>query len=615
MAKHDLDNSTGQGASRHFDESLTSRIAGILAELEDSRFDESGVYIPDPVVDEKRPSASDVNVFGSWTSAGLSDARPSSRSEASSGKKQHADSSVNYVASNIQNARSYKYHGRAVELDYFGASVCKSCVEPTTYRYVHNNARYRSSKALVQKFGYQKATRRPTDARTLNPEQKKLQKEIQRELRREFGLTEERSHLDDREQNWASVARQDEEGSPTRTAHDGQSKEDDELSKKREVGDPERKKSGDGVGEKVKCSTPLVLPAIVVPLVKTDGRSNAVDISCIANQLEAFKNSGTDKTSRTKRGLYLGARSRSEPPPAAAARVPSGSADRTSLVGFEVVPTSLRRDITVLSALRARASADRRGKPCPEADALCFNKYSDGWTPRESTCLPLDVAASAGHLDGVPNGAAPPSVEPAAAITAGSTVANDKRKHSDPARTRKNSSSDGSDPAAQDAGSLSQIRYMAASGEVSNAPKFGTRSSEEIPTADLYSSVETERAVGQSKPVSNRSSNHADGTAVGEKIQNAMTTKFRMSLPNKHASKELASPKHKSQALKNNPDNLFTDFSSGKLVSGGLRAYPVGQVKIIEKKASDHPRPEDLDILPKISGRKVTMAVTSHRIV
>ncbi|KAK2149751.1 hypothetical protein LSH36_438g02036 [Paralvinella palmiformis] len=610
MAKHEVDISLGRTASRHFDDSLTFRISGVLAELEESKFDDAGVYVSDPVDGEKPHSTTfDGIVFGGWKTSPV-DRQPNSRIEAApaSGKKHHMDASgesVNFVASNIQNARSYKHHSKLVDIDYFGGSVCKTCVEPTTYRYVVNNGRYRSSKALIQKFGVQKTSRRLTDARSLNPEQKRLQKEIQRELRREFGLADERNQIEDREQNKTFIGLTGETSSH-KTVPDVQRKDEVVQLSRNEVDDPDKRVGEDVPGEVGKHSSPLILPAIAVPLVKTDSRPNGVDISCIASQLDVFrevagKNVVAGESRRTRRGIYLGTRSRSEPPPlptpSSGARMPSGT-ERNGAVNFEVVPTTLRRDVTSLSssALRNHNSGTRPQKECPPGDTICMNKRSNGWAPNESTCESLDLTpTSAAQFDDVQ------------AATVG-----EKRKLSDRAGTHKNSSSDGSDSIAQDSVPLTQIRYMAASGEVSNVPKFG-KSSEEIPTADLYSSVELERDAVHPKAVSNRMNTYLDIKTTGDKIQTGMTTKFRTSLPNKNLSKDIPSHQHKSHVVKNS--HLFSNLDSGKLMGGGFRAFPVGQMKIVEKNQLEHQRTDDLDILPKISGRKVTMAVTSHRIV
>ena len=73
---------------------------------------------------------------------------------------------------------------RCYELDFVDSPAWKICIEPTTYRYIPNNGRYRASK-LVKKLEIQKCVRKTCNEK-LSPEQRQLQRDIQRELRREF---------------------------------------------------------------------------------------------------------------------------------------------------------------------------------------------------------------------------------------------------------------------------------------------------------------------------------------------------------------------------------------------------------------------------------------------
>ena len=81
--------------------------------------------------------------------------------------------------------RHLRAHNVPYERDFVDVPAWKICVEPTTYRYVPNNGRYRATK-LARRLEIQRCVRKTTDK--LNPEQKHLQREIQRELRREFDV-------------------------------------------------------------------------------------------------------------------------------------------------------------------------------------------------------------------------------------------------------------------------------------------------------------------------------------------------------------------------------------------------------------------------------------------
>lgn len=87
-----------------------------------------------------------------------------------------------------RNDEIHKYQKKTVESLFTTASLWRLCVEPTTYRYIPNNGRYRLSKHDHKLDRDSKIARTIRSMEKLSPEQRHLQKEIQRELRQEFEI-------------------------------------------------------------------------------------------------------------------------------------------------------------------------------------------------------------------------------------------------------------------------------------------------------------------------------------------------------------------------------------------------------------------------------------------
>ena len=612
MAK-DVDVLASTGSEvRHFNKHLSVGIVDILAELGECALNEDG----DALFENKDSDTS--AMFGGWDII-TPYACPASVTDAPSPKKKHADISsanagdaqVNFVTSNIQNARSYKHNARTVDVGYSDAPIWKTCVEPRTYRYIPNNGKYRTSKAIVQKLGSQKPAKRFGDTKVLNPEQKRLQKEIQRELRREFEESEKQDgkaktgYKLDKCKSLSPKTRQLRPEDKQKVCASSENINDSHDSAKR-------------VQEQVRVqpSTPVVLPSIAVPLVTNDSQSihtnrssNNLDAFSQVSFKEAYVASGSKRSRPVEKSPEGLSRSRSEPPQPSSRT--SRSNFETKYAGsFEIIPTTMTKDGSLVALSNNHKGQQHRGstvhqhKRQSERDAQVISSHDGAWASDDKSEEHPKLFTEGSQMDmykhiKAMDGDLSKAFDSQNSL--GSGGQGKPRKGCDSSRR-----SDSSALSTASSVPVTQIKYMAASGEVSKIPKFG-RSSGEHTSDDFYSSLEREPHGHNSAEVHSDQDKAVHSTA--DNLKNIMTTKF---ITPKHL-RDIPARSFRAHNLRGT--HLFTDSNSTKLVTGGFRAVPVTQMKISDKKPSFIPSHKELDILPEISGRKVTMTTTSHRIV
>ena len=142
-----------------------------------------------------------------------------------------------------------KYNKKAMESLFTAAALWRMCVEQTTYRYIPNNGRYRSSKSENKLDRDGRLARTIRNMEKLSPEQRTLQKEIQRELRQEFEMQQRLERQAERNRQRAIESRRvDSRGHP----------KSDKLEFKKPTKDPLFHR---------RIRTPVELPPINVPLV------------------------------------------------------------------------------------------------------------------------------------------------------------------------------------------------------------------------------------------------------------------------------------------------------------------------------------------------------------
>ena len=111
-------------------------------------------------------------------------------------KKKHArsadDSAITYHPMLSTGTRSDSKFRRSFESDIRSSSHYRQCVEPTTYRYMPNNAKYRLSKVSPQDSSPSMNVRRMKCLdKYISPQQRVVQRELQRALRKEQELQQE----------------------------------------------------------------------------------------------------------------------------------------------------------------------------------------------------------------------------------------------------------------------------------------------------------------------------------------------------------------------------------------------------------------------------------------
>ena len=153
---------------------------------------------------------------------------------------------------------------RGFDLENTTSSSWRMCIEPTTYRYLPNNGRYRSTKVEHKVDRDSKIARTIRSMEKLTPEQRHLQKEIQCELRKEFEMQQQLERQTERQKAilWENEIKSE---SRSQLKHGGQEASDSNFKSTplmgREAKDPLFHKRN---------RTPVELPPFNVPLI---GRS------------------------------------------------------------------------------------------------------------------------------------------------------------------------------------------------------------------------------------------------------------------------------------------------------------------------------------------------------